>query len=214
MLRSLLLCATISVLSVVPSRAFFAGLPAAAKQQTQSSSITFLQMSTVAEPPTKEKTSRKTGRKTNSPGENDNIDNDNDDNTDYPDLEYLQDYAESREMDDPFHILLLGSTFEKPKITVTYVAGSLEYVLHMPFDEAAELSGFSQQEGMACLGTWPREECLSLGKQLQVRDIVCRVVPYCEGGHRGWQAKDANEFSNSGSSGGGGGGGSSDSSFD
>jgi hypothetical protein len=108
-------------------------------------------------------------------------------------LEYLEDDAEiSREMEDPFHILLMGSTFEKPKITVSYVSGSLEYVLAMPPLEATELSTFAKTEGMSCLGTWTREECLDLGKQLQVRDIVCRVVPFCDGGQRGWQAKDAN----------------------
>ena len=115
-------------------------------------------------------------------------------------LEYLEDMNESREMDDPFHILLLSSTFEKPKITVPYVAGSLQYVLDMPSDEATELSKFSYEHGMSCLGTWSREECLSLGRQLQVRDIVCRVVPFCEGGQRGWQARDANnQFSNTSS---------------
>jgi hypothetical protein len=112
-------------------------------------------------------------------------------------LEWLEDSAESREIDDPYHILLLGQTFEKPKITVPYVAGSLNYVMEMPVDEATELSQFSFDHGMSCLGTWSREECLSLGRRLQVRDIVCRVVPYCEGGQRGWQAKDAsNDFSN------------------
>lgn len=110
-------------------------------------------------------------------------------------LEWLEDAMESREMDDPYHILLLGQTFEKPKITVQYVAGALEYVLDMPLDMAKELSQFSHEHGMSCLGTWSREECLSLGRQLQIRDIVCRIVPYCEGGNRGWQAKDA-DFSN------------------
>jgi hypothetical protein len=109
----------------------------------------------------------------------------------YDDLEYLIDSQESRELDDPFHILLLGSTFDKPKLTVSYVAGSLEYVLNMPSTEATELAAFAQEHGMACLGTWERQECLSLGRQLQVRDIVCRVVPFVEGGQRGWQAKDA-----------------------
>ncbi len=118
-------------------------------------------------------------------------------------LEYLQDDdLESRDMEDPFHILLMGSTFEKPKITVMYVSGSLEYVLDMPSTEAVELSKFAQENGLSCLGTWTREECLSLGKQLQVRDIVCRVVPFCEGGQRGWQAKDAST-SNSGYAGSG-----------
>lgn len=106
-------------------------------------------------------------------------------------LEWLEDEMESREMDDPFHILLLAQTFEKPKISVPYVSSTLQYVLEMPADEATELSQFSFENGMSCLGTWPREECLSLGRQLQVRDIVCRIVPYCEGGQRGWQAKEA-----------------------
>jgi len=134
---------------------------------------------TTVEAPTRERTDRstRTSEDTN--------------DTDYPDLEYLQDPSASREDEDPFHILLLGSTFEKPKITVTYVSGSLEYVLNMPLTEAKELSQFALDEGMSCLGTWTREECLSLGRQLQVRDIVCRVVPYAEGGQRGWQAKDA-----------------------
>merc|ERR1712194_897899 len=100
-------------------------------------------------------------------------------------------------MEDPFHILLMGSTFEKPKINVPYVAGALEYVLDMPFDEVEELSKFAKENGMSCLGTWPREECLTLGKQLQMRDIICRVEPFCEGGQRGWQAKDANNSESS-----------------
>jgi hypothetical protein len=140
---------------------------------------------TTMEPPTKQRTNR--GR--TSSDDKDEM-NSASNGGDYSDLEYLIDSAESREMEDPFHILLLGSTFEKPKITVSYVTGSLEYVLEMPFDEAKELSQFAADEGMSCLGTWPREECLSLGKQLQRRDIVCRVVPYAEGGQRGWQAKD------------------------
>ena len=77
------------------------------------------------------------------------------------------------------------------RCSVTYVESTLGYVLSMPSTEARELSQFAMEEGMSCLGTWTREECLSLGRQLQVRDIVCRVVPYCEGGQRGWQAKDA-----------------------
>lgn len=108
-------------------------------------------------------------------------------------LEYLEDMEESRELDDPFHILLLDKTFEKPKITVPYVAGSCEYVLDMPIDEATELTQAAYDNGMSCLGTWSREECLSLGKQLQVRDIVCRVVPFCPGGQRGWQANSSDD---------------------
>jgi hypothetical protein len=149
---------------------------------------------TTIEPPTREKTDRKSGQ------DEGNINDKDDGDVDYPDMEYLIDSSESREMDDPFHILLLGSTFEKPKVTIPYVAGSLDYVLGMPHDEGVELSRFAKQEGFSCLGTWPREECLTLGRQLQMRDIVCRVVPFAEGGQRGWQAKDASSSSSAGGS--------------
>jgi hypothetical protein len=180
---------------------------------TTSSTFTTLYASRTIEAPVREK--EKTDRKVRRPDQDkDNVKDDQDNKkSDYPDLEYLQDTAESREMEDPFHILLMGATFEKPKITVPYVAGSLEYVLNMPSTEATELAGFAEEEGMSCLGTWPREECLTLGKQLQVRDIVCRVVPYAQGGQRGWQAKDANDSSNDAYSNSGSGGGMGDSDY-
>merc|ERR1712151_452254 len=111
-------------------------------------------------------------------------------------LEYLSDDRSiSRLADEPFHIILLGETFseERMRITLNYVASSLEYVLGMPGDVALDHSNFAKENGLSCLGTWKREECLVLGSQLLVRDIVCRVVPYCEGGGgdaSGWQAKD------------------------
>ena len=111
----------------------------------------------------------------------------------YDDLEYLLDPKASREMEDPFHILLLGETFQQPKATISYVAGSLQFVLDMPSDEARDQSTFARDQGMACLGTWTREECLELGRQLQRREIVCRVVPFCKGGQRGWQAKNTSD---------------------
>ncbi len=107
-------------------------------------------------------------------------------------LEYLEDEWSTRNPDDPFHILLLDTTFTKSeRVTVNYVAGCLTYVLGMPDDEATELTQMAALNGFSCLGTWEREECLKLGKQLQVRDLVVRVVPYCEGGMRGWQMRDA-----------------------
>jgi hypothetical protein len=171
---------------------------------TTTSTTTTLYGATTVEPPVREKTDRKTGspqRRGNQQDDDDMQDN-NDDSNKGGDLEYLIDPTESREMNDPFHILLLGSTFDKPKITVPYCAGSLEYVLNMPNTEATELSAAAEESGLSCLGTWPREECLSLGKQLQVRDLVCRVVPYVQGGQRGWQAKDASDanYSNAGGS--------------
>lgn len=118
---------------------------------------------------------------------------DDDDDENYDDLEYNIDVKVSRLPEDPFHILLLGTTFDKPKITLPYVSSSLEYVLQMPSSEAFELSKFARDQGLSCLGTWTRVECVRLGRQLQRRDLVCRVVPYTVGGQRGWQAKDAGD---------------------
>lgn len=164
------------------------------RRSSSASSSSLSAGTTTVEPPVREKTDRKTDRRTTEQ-DDDGFLGDGHEDGDYPDLEYLIDSAESREMEDPFHILLLGTTFLKPKVTVSYCAGSLEYVLSMPRNEAMEQSKFAQQEGMSCLGTWPREECLTLGRQLQVRDLECRVVPFVEGGQRGWQAKDASSSS-------------------
>merc|ERR1712057_159990 len=107
-------------------------------------------------------------------------------------LEWLEDdpLAE-RDMEDPFHILVLDQTFEKPKITVEYVAQNLEYVLEMPSEDALDHAKWCMENGLTCVGVWPREECLKLGRQLQLRDIVVRVVPYAKGGDRAWQAENA-----------------------
>jgi hypothetical protein len=159
-------------------------------------------MSTVIDAPTKEDLDRKVGRRTGrgGNGSDDDLLGDSEENIEdairkQGPLEYLEDNMdESRDMKDPFHILLLKSTFDKPKITVPYVASNLEYVLTMPIDDATEHSQFCYDNGLSCVGVWPREECLKLGRQLQLRDIVCRVVPFAEGGNRAWQSsKDANE---------------------
>lgn len=107
-------------------------------------------------------------------------------------LEYLEDEWSTRGPDDPFHILLLDTTFQKnERVTIGYVAGCVTYVLGMPEEDATELCVIASQNGFSCLGTWRREEALSLGRKLQIRDLAVRVVPFCEGGARGWQAKDA-----------------------
>jgi len=109
-------------------------------------------------------------------------------------LEYYQDEMASREPDDPFHILLLDSTFvNSESVTRSYVSGCLTYVLGVPEGDAMELTNMAAVNGLSCLGTWEREECLVLGRKLQVRDLVVRVVPFCEGGGRSWQAKDASD---------------------
>ncbi|KAL7578599.1 hypothetical protein ACA910_009750 [Epithemia clementina (nom. ined.)] len=163
-------------------------------------STTQLAGATTVEAPTRERTDRKTGSSYDRVQYNDLDDYNDDDDDDDDDLEYYMDPNASRTKDDPFHILLLGSTFEKPKVTVPYVSSTLEYVISMPSFEAVEQAKFAKDQGLSCLGTWPREKCLSLGKQLQRRDLVCRVVPYCEGGQRGWQAKDVSSASSASSS--------------
>ena len=106
---------------------------------------------------------------------------------------FIDDDEISRDDDEPFHILLLGETFLKSdRVTVEYVASCCVYVLGMPLSDAEEQARHAKSQGFSCLGTWSHEECLKLGGQLRQRDIVCRVVPFCEGGDRSWQARDAN----------------------
>lgn len=176
---------------------FVRAFSATSLQQPRSSSRRF--GASTVEAPTKQ--DRKTGRRSDNNDKENRRSNDNDDDIDYyKDLEYYIDPSVSREMNEPFHILLLGSvTFARPKITVEYVSRTLEYVLGLPYGDAIELSAFARDHGApACLGTWTREQCLLYGTQLQQRDVACRVVPYCPGGQRGWQAKDASSsYSNS-----------------
>merc|ERR1719491_1572426 len=121
----------------------------------------------------------------------------------YGPLEYLvDDTTQNRSEDDMFHILLLGSTFDKPRITVNYVAGCLSYVIDMSEQDGVEHSVFAEENGFSCLGTWIRKDCLSLGQKLQARDIACRVVPFVTGGFNPWQAKYAEGESISSSPGG------------
>mmetsp|Transcript_27100 Transcript_27100/g.76261 ORF Transcript_27100/g.76261 Transcript_27100/m.76261 type:complete len:210 (+) Transcript_27100:214-843(+) len=183
---------TSTATAFVPRRPAFTSAP--------STTTATQRYSTVIDAPTKEDIDRQTRR----PGSDEDLLGNPEENLDdairkQGPLEYLEDDPnESREMDDPFHILLLDSTYEKPKITVPYVTQSLEYVLEMPQGDATEHAQFCYDHGLSCLGTWSREECLNLGRQLQIRDLVCRVVPYADGGQRPWQAsKDAEDrFSN------------------
>lgn len=160
-------------------------------------------MSTTVAPP-REKTETDQGTRRRNEDSNDQDPGEISRYNDAP-LEYLEDEWATRGPEDPFHILLLDSTFMKSKrVTISYVSGCLTYVLGMPDEEATELTKMSANNGFSCLGTWEREECLRLGRQLQVRDCVVRVVPYCPGGARGWQAKESgagSEVPNSSSSG-------------
>uniref|UniRef100_A0A7S4J4Z4 Uncharacterized protein n=1 Tax=Odontella aurita TaxID=265563 RepID=A0A7S4J4Z4_9STRA len=182
-----LLSAMLAALFLAPSSAF----SSLQTLRADAAFVTRLFMSTTTAPPppkTDRRTSTETDRRTRTGGGTDF-----DDIVRYNDspLEYLEDEWSTRDPEDPFHILLMGSTFSKSRITVSYVAGSLSYVLSMPEEEGVNHASFAKEEGMSCLGTWKREECLELGRQLQLRDLQCRVVPFCEGGGRGWQARDA-----------------------
>lgn len=171
------------------------------EQQRRSAALRRLYGASTVEAPTRtDRSTRRDSRSNEDSDDRSKKKNRNDDIDNYQDLEYYMDPSVSREMNEPFHILLLGAvTFARPKITVEYVSRTLEYVLGLPYAEAMELSQFAKDEqSMACLGTWTREQCLSFGKQLQQRDVACRVVPFCIGGPRGWQAKDAaGSYSNS-----------------
>ena len=155
-----------------------------------SSTTTKLLMSTVVIPGTETETEKRTDKLI--PGEDKTPATQTDGSGFKGPIEWLIDDPQvSREDNDPFHILLLDETYIiNPKITIEYVASTCTYVLGMPYDEAAELAAHAEKEGFSCLGTWTHEECQRLGKQLQKRDLVVRVVPFCEGGDRAWQARN------------------------
>ena len=152
-------------------------------------------MSTVIKPPETETQRRTKKRRDENLGIPSDDDNDEGNNNIRGPVEWLiDDPLVSREYDDPFHILLLDATFtQNARITIPYVASSCAYVLSMPYDEAAELAAHAEKEGFSCLGTWSHDECIRYGRQLQNRDVICRVVPFCEGGDRAWQARNARE---------------------
>jgi hypothetical protein len=156
-----------------------------------------LSTTTVAPPKTNTDTDRATRRGEKSRRKGDKEDKDYDESyirRNGP-LEYLEDDLEqSREDNDPFHILLLAETYLNLKITVNYVSGALQFVLDMPYEDSVDAAIFAKENGISCLGTWTREECLALGKDLQQRDLCVRVVPFVSGGQRPWQAnKDASD---------------------
>jgi len=97
-------------------------------------------------------------------------------------LEYLYDAGEERHSDDLFHIILMPSTFNKDNfMSVEYAAHSCAEILGIDSAKAQDLSLFAKHQGFSCLGTWTREECLSMGEQLSRRELDCRVIPFTEG---------------------------------
>ncbi|KAJ8610163.1 hypothetical protein CTAYLR_008735 [Chrysophaeum taylorii] len=106
-------------------------------------------------------------------------------------FEYFLDRDARREDTNGFHLLLLGQTFMKPRMTVPYAAGALSMVLEMDDTTATERASFANEHGMSCLGNWQRDEALNNAKQLSARDLSVRVVPGVKG-KQDWQGSPAN----------------------
>mmetsp|Transcript_20942 Transcript_20942/g.45414 ORF Transcript_20942/g.45414 Transcript_20942/m.45414 type:complete len:136 (+) Transcript_20942:597-1004(+) len=71
-------------------------------------------------------------------------------------------------------------TFHDDRISIEHAAESCIEILGIPSDKAQDLSLFAKHQGFSCLGTWPRDECLSMGEELSSRDLDCRVIPFNE----------------------------------
>ena len=98
-------------------------------------------------------------------------------------LEYLYDADEERHSDDLFHIILLPSTFKSDmSVSVEDAAISTSEILGINYDQAYDMSLFARHQGFSTLGSWIREECLSLGEELLSNGLDCRVIPFNAGG--------------------------------
>ena len=97
-------------------------------------------------------------------------------------LEYLYDANEERHADDLFHIILLPSTFNDMSVSVEDAALSTSEILGINYDQAHDMSLFARHQGFSTLGSWTREECLSLGEELLSNGLDCRVIPFNAGG--------------------------------
>lgn len=93
-------------------------------------------------------------------------------------LEYLYDANEERHADDLFHIILLPSTFNDMSVSVEDAALSTSEILGINYDQAHDMSLFARHQGFSTLGSWTREECLSLGEELLSNGLDCRVIPF------------------------------------
>jgi len=80
-----------------------------------------------------------------------------------------------------WHILLLGVTFDNPRMTPLYVAGCLSYVLSMSDAEAFEHATFAKENDFSILGKWPRKAALEFASKLKGQDLFVRVVPSLDG---------------------------------
>ena len=69
------------------------------------------------------------------------------------------------------------------------MASSCADVLDIPYDKAYELSMFAKYESFSVLGTWTRDECITIGEQLKELNVECRLVPR-EDMLDGWKCPD------------------------
>ncbi|KAL7524688.1 hypothetical protein ACHAXR_000675, partial [Thalassiosira sp. AJA248-18] len=86
-----------------------------------------------------------------------------------PGLEYLYETGEERHSDDLFHIILMPSYFPQSTLSTEHSPKTITEVLRIPSGKGHDLSLFAKHQGFSCLGTWTREECLSLGEELLSR---------------------------------------------
>lgn len=63
-------------------------------------------------------------------------------------------------------------------MTLDRAAESCRDILGISSEKAHDLSLFAKHQGFSRLGTWTREECLTLGEELVSRDLDCRVIPF------------------------------------
>lgn len=63
-------------------------------------------------------------------------------------------------------------------MSVDQAAESCASVLGIQSDKAKDLSLFAKHQGFSCLGTWTRDECISLGGKLRSHELECRVIPF------------------------------------
>ena len=63
-------------------------------------------------------------------------------------------------------------------MSIEQAAESCSEILGVHSEKAWDLSLFAKHQGFSCLGTWTREECLSMGEELLSRNLDCRVIPF------------------------------------
>ena len=81
-----------------------------------------------------------------------------------------------------FSLVTMCRTFHKEHMSIEHAAGSCTEILGIHSEKAWDLSLFAKHQGFSCLGTWTREECLSMGEELISRNLDCRVIPFNGGG--------------------------------